>query len=376
MQTRDTLYIGGEWVAPASTNVIEVVSPTTEEVIGRVPEAAEGDVDRAVEAAKAALAGPYPAADAGRAGRVLRKLSLAIQARSQEMADVITAEMGSPVELGAHGPGVRSHHGARRLGRPGRDVPVRGDPPRRPRPRARAQGAGRRGGRDHPVERAAVHRRPQAGRGAGRGVADGPQAVARDPARRLHPGRDPRRGRAAQGHGVDPAGRPRGRRVPRPPPRRRQGRLHRLDRRRPQGRRHLRRAAQALHAGAGRQVGGDHPRRRRPRRGDPAAHAVGADEQRRGVRRPDPHPRSPGPLRRGRRRGGRGRAGPQGGRPHRPDRRRRPARRRAPAGPGARLHRQGPGRGRHASPSAAAGPPASTRAGSSSRRCSPTSTTA
>jgi betaine-aldehyde dehydrogenase len=96
METKDTLYIGGEWVAPATTSTIEVVSPTTEEVIARVPEATEGDVDRAVAAAKAALAGPYPRLSAAERAGYLRKLSLAIQGRSQEMADVITAEMGSP----------------------------------------------------------------------------------------------------------------------------------------------------------------------------------------------------------------------------------------------------------------------------------------
>jgi aldehyde dehydrogenase (NAD+) len=96
MQTKDTLYVGGEWVAPAGTNTIEVISPTTEELIARVPEAAEGDVDRAVEAAKAALAGPYPLLTPAERAGYLRKLSLAIQARSQELADTITAEMGSP----------------------------------------------------------------------------------------------------------------------------------------------------------------------------------------------------------------------------------------------------------------------------------------
>jgi aldehyde dehydrogenase (NAD+) len=96
MQTKDTLYVGGEWVAPAGTNTIEVISPTTEELIARVPEAGEGDVDRAVEAAKAALDGPYPLLTPAERAGYLRKLSLAIQARSQELADTITAEMGSP----------------------------------------------------------------------------------------------------------------------------------------------------------------------------------------------------------------------------------------------------------------------------------------
>jgi aldehyde dehydrogenase (NAD+) len=96
MQIKDTLYVGGEWVAPSGTNTIEVVSPTTEQVIARVPEASEGDVDRAVEAAKAALAGPYPQLGQDERADCIVKLSQAIQARSQELADVITAEMGSP----------------------------------------------------------------------------------------------------------------------------------------------------------------------------------------------------------------------------------------------------------------------------------------
>jgi betaine-aldehyde dehydrogenase len=96
MTTRDTLYVGGEWVAPSTTGTIDVISPTTEEVIATVPEAGEGDVDRAVEAARAALAGPYPRLSADERADVLTRLSGGISARAQEFADVITAEMGSP----------------------------------------------------------------------------------------------------------------------------------------------------------------------------------------------------------------------------------------------------------------------------------------
>jgi aldehyde dehydrogenase (NAD+) len=96
MEIKDTVYIGGEWVAPSTSHTIEVVSPTTEQVIARVPEAAEGDVDRAVEAARAALAGSYPRLSSDERADYLVKLSQAIQARSQELAEVITAEMGCP----------------------------------------------------------------------------------------------------------------------------------------------------------------------------------------------------------------------------------------------------------------------------------------
>jgi aldehyde dehydrogenase (NAD+) len=96
METKDTLYIGGEWVAPASTETIEVISPATEEVIARVPEASPADVDAAVEAATAALAGPYPQLSPDERAEMITKLSQAIQARAQEFADTITGEMGSP----------------------------------------------------------------------------------------------------------------------------------------------------------------------------------------------------------------------------------------------------------------------------------------
>ena len=46
MQTFKELYIGGEWVAPESSEIIEVISPATEEVIGQVPHASTADADR------------------------------------------------------------------------------------------------------------------------------------------------------------------------------------------------------------------------------------------------------------------------------------------------------------------------------------------
>jgi betaine-aldehyde dehydrogenase len=103
VQTKDTLYIGGEWVAPSTSNTIEVISPHTEQVIARVPEAAERDVDRAVEAAKAALAGPYPQLSPAERAEYITKLSQAISARSQEFAEVITAEMGAPASFALMG---------------------------------------------------------------------------------------------------------------------------------------------------------------------------------------------------------------------------------------------------------------------------------
>ena len=58
METRveyTELFIGGAWVTPSGSGVIEVMSPHTERVIGSVPAASTADVDRAVEIARAAF---------------------------------------------------------------------------------------------------------------------------------------------------------------------------------------------------------------------------------------------------------------------------------------------------------------------------------
>ena len=103
VESKDLLYIGGEWVKPSTTNTIAVVSPFTEEVIATVPEAAEGDVDRAVEAAQAALSGPYAEFSADDQADMLGKLSAAIGARAMEFAELITAEMGAPASFSLMG---------------------------------------------------------------------------------------------------------------------------------------------------------------------------------------------------------------------------------------------------------------------------------
>jgi len=102
-ESKNLLYIGGEWVTPSTTNTIDVISPFTEEVIATVPEAAEGDVDRAVEAAKAALDGPYPRLSPAERADVISKLSAAIGARAMEFAELITTEMGSPASFSLMG---------------------------------------------------------------------------------------------------------------------------------------------------------------------------------------------------------------------------------------------------------------------------------
>ncbi len=97
MDARDQLFIGGEWVEPEGSGVIEVISPHTEEVIGSVPDASPADIDKAVAAARRAFdEGPWPRMTPEERAEGLKRLSGALQSRAQEIADVISSQNGSP----------------------------------------------------------------------------------------------------------------------------------------------------------------------------------------------------------------------------------------------------------------------------------------
>ena len=95
---RDKLYIGGEWVEPAGDGSIEVVNPTTEEVIGRIPEGTAEDADRAVRAARAAFDSWSQTSPEERA-RLCAAIGEKLGERSDELAALITTEMGMPIGL-------------------------------------------------------------------------------------------------------------------------------------------------------------------------------------------------------------------------------------------------------------------------------------
>jgi aldehyde dehydrogenase (NAD+) len=94
----DRLYIGGEWVAPAGRGVIEVRSPASLEVVGKTPDGTVDDVNRAVAAARAAFdEGPWPRLSPAERAAYLEAISAKLKERSQEMAELITKENGSPI---------------------------------------------------------------------------------------------------------------------------------------------------------------------------------------------------------------------------------------------------------------------------------------
>ncbi|GAA4520593.1 aldehyde dehydrogenase [Nonomuraea ferruginea] len=98
MRQHDKLFIGGEWVTPAGSGTIDVISPHTEEVVGRVPDGTAEDVDRAVAAAREAFDhGPWPRMTFAERAAVIGRLAEIYAERQGEMAALITEEMGSPI---------------------------------------------------------------------------------------------------------------------------------------------------------------------------------------------------------------------------------------------------------------------------------------
>jgi aldehyde dehydrogenase (NAD+) len=97
---RPHLFIGGEWVPPASGETIAVENPATEEILGHVPAGTAADVDRAVAAAQAAFDGWASTPMAGRA-QVLDRLHASLSARADEIARTVGLELGTPLKVAA-----------------------------------------------------------------------------------------------------------------------------------------------------------------------------------------------------------------------------------------------------------------------------------
>ncbi|BBZ16360.1 aldehyde dehydrogenase [Mycolicibacterium gadium] len=103
----DKLFIGGRWLTPSTDQRLSVISPHTEQSIGETPEAAPADVDKAVAAARTAFdEGPWPRLSVGERMEKIEKLAAIYMAETDAIADLITAEMGSPKSFSRLGQGA------------------------------------------------------------------------------------------------------------------------------------------------------------------------------------------------------------------------------------------------------------------------------
>lgn len=98
VQTRDKVFIGGEWVGPRGSETIDVVNSTTEETMATIPACSPEDADRAVRAARDAFDSWAQTPREERAG-YLEAIAAGLGERSDEIAATISQELGMPLKL-------------------------------------------------------------------------------------------------------------------------------------------------------------------------------------------------------------------------------------------------------------------------------------
>lgn len=96
--TRRHHWIDDTWTVPAVEAEIELVDPTTEQRLGAAPAGTAADVDRAVQVAARAFES-WSRTSVIERQEILRRFAEGMDARGQELADVITAEVGAPVNI-------------------------------------------------------------------------------------------------------------------------------------------------------------------------------------------------------------------------------------------------------------------------------------
>ena len=90
-------FIAGEWVAPSSGEYFENRNPAdTTDVIGKFPMSTPEDVDRAVKSAQRGFR-QWSRMPAPARGDILRRVGDIMVQRKDEIADLMTREMGKPV---------------------------------------------------------------------------------------------------------------------------------------------------------------------------------------------------------------------------------------------------------------------------------------
>lgn len=100
MIVRDTIYIDGSWTPSGGTGTLDVVDSATEQLFASVPEGTPDDVDHAARAAAAAFES-WAATPREERGKLVTRIGEALAARTDELADIITHELGMPLGLTA-----------------------------------------------------------------------------------------------------------------------------------------------------------------------------------------------------------------------------------------------------------------------------------
>ena len=98
MKNHENIYINGAWVPSGGDGSIDVMNPSTEEIVGSIPDGVASDVNAAVESARAAFPS-WSALSLEERLSYIEGLAGQLGARSEEVGELISSEMGMPQPL-------------------------------------------------------------------------------------------------------------------------------------------------------------------------------------------------------------------------------------------------------------------------------------
>ncbi|MHB8708429.1 MAG: aldehyde dehydrogenase family protein [Desulfuromonadales bacterium] len=95
---RNNHFIDGRWQPSAGRGKIDVINPATEDLLGSIPEGAPDDAAMAVGAAKGAFTS-WSTTPLEERIEFVRKIQAGLLARREEIAKLISMEVGTPIKL-------------------------------------------------------------------------------------------------------------------------------------------------------------------------------------------------------------------------------------------------------------------------------------
>jgi len=98
MLDKRKFYINGKWVDPSAKNDLDVINPSDESVCAVISLGSQADTDAAVSAARAALPSWSTSTKEERVA-LLERLYKIYERRMDDMAEVISMEMGAPIDF-------------------------------------------------------------------------------------------------------------------------------------------------------------------------------------------------------------------------------------------------------------------------------------
>ena len=98
MLDKRNFYINGKWVPPSMPNDLEVINPSNEEAFAVISLGGSADTNAAVQAARRAFLA-WSKTNKDERIVLLEKLYEIYKSRWNEMSEIISTEMGAPIEM-------------------------------------------------------------------------------------------------------------------------------------------------------------------------------------------------------------------------------------------------------------------------------------